>query len=237
MKLSPFLIVPAIAWLIAPLAVAGQGMGMERGQKARPDPGGAPQYVPVMIAQVSQAQQSAAKVDRTFGYCQMISNPATPSKSNQNLIGPVSVMRGYFSAFEHKVLKEGATSVTVLASPIHGTLEDLGTLAYDQNGNVTRDTGERKYRYRAETGYVGQDSVIFLVEKDGYKVKVVMYLHVFGYQIQDDIPLMEENCPNGESLWKISAAPYTDVAKIAATGQLVTWLKAAQLGSNLAANI
>jgi hypothetical protein len=182
-----------------------------------------PQYTPVMIAQATQAQQGTASVNRIVGICQMISNPATTVRTSQNVISPVASTRGYFNSFEGLAMS-GTSNITILQKPAHGMLEDLGTLAYDQFGKVTGDTGERNYYYRADAGYVGQDSVTLLVEMGGHKTKVTYFLHVFEYDIEDSMSLTKEVCPNGEYMWKISTA--ADVRPVALENSDQSWLDA-----------
>ncbi len=125
----------------------------------------------------------------------------------------------------------------------------MGTLAYDQDGKVTGDTGERSYYYHAEAGYVGQDSTTLLVEIGGYKVKVTYFFHVFAEVIYDDIPLKNEHCPNGY-YWRISStinsngtSSLTSVEyqspTTSATGSTVvdTAALASTLGSTLLSNL
>lgn len=151
---------------------------------------------------------------RSVGICAMVENPKTPSRTGQNVFSPVAITRGYFNRFEHQAVA-GASNVTVLQKPSHGTLEDLGTLEYDQYGNVTGDTGERNYYYRADAGYVGQDSVTMLVEMGEHRVKMTYFLHVLGYVISDDTKLIEDLCPNGQYLWNLS----NDQNKLSETGR------------------
>lgn len=134
--------------------------------------------------------------------------PRPTDLGGQNGLSPAAATRGYFKTLEHLVVS-GVSKVTVLQNPAHGTLEDLGTLAYDQFGKVTRDTGERSYVYHAKTGYVGQDSTTLLVEMGGYQVKVTNFFHVFAEVIYNDTPLMEQYCPNGY-YWKISSTLDSD---------------------------
>jgi hypothetical protein len=202
MKLSPTHLVFAIAVGVAPAVMAGQqDSAMERaGQKARPDPVTQAQ----VIAQASQARQVVANAKRSIGVCFMIENPTLPAREGLNLLSPVAITRGYFNSIEHQAL-EGASKVTVLQPPVHGTLEDLGTFVRDGFNGPLKDSGERNYRYSAKAGYVGQDSVTLLVEKGGYKITVTFFLHVLKAPIGNDAILIEELCPNGEPLWRISS--------------------------------
>jgi len=161
-------------------------------------------------SQATQAQQSGSNMSRAIGICRMAESVPRPAElgGGQNGLSPVAATRGYFKTFEHQLVS-GVSKVKVLQNPAHGTLEDLGTLAYDQFGEVTGDTGERSYIYNAEAGYDGQDSATLLVEMGGYQVKVTYFFHVFAEVIYDDIPLMDQYCPNGY-YWKISSTLDTD---------------------------
>ncbi|MFA6445496.1 MAG: matrixin family metalloprotease [Sterolibacterium sp.] len=159
------------------------------------------QYAPVMIAQASQEQQGAAKSERTVGVCQALSNPAFDGAvaTAENSLTPAGDVINYFYSFENRKVT-GPSTVTVLAYPKHGNLEDLGTVVYDESGRAIRDTGERSYSYIPETGYLGQDSATLLVEIGGYKVKIV---YVFKVAMEVDYKKAELLC--AKSYWKISA--------------------------------
>ncbi|MFA6445416.1 MAG: hypothetical protein WCV99_24015, partial [Sterolibacterium sp.] len=163
-----------------------------------------PQFAPVMIAQASQAKQGSAKIDRTVGVCQAFSNPfgssiADALTSAEYSLSPVGDVKNYFRIVEKRTVK-GSSSVTVLESPQHGKLEDMGTLVWDADTGVKTDTGERNYRYIPEPGYLGQDSAILQVAIGGFKVKMV---YSFKVATAVDYKNEKELCP--KPYWKISS--------------------------------
>lgn len=171
MKLLPSLWVFTIAGFFAPAAVAGQPSGeLEWGQKARPDP----VILQVMLVQAAQTPQTKAQYDRIVGVCDT-------AEAGAGGLSPASELQGYFSIIEKKVIT-GPSSVTVLVMPKHGELYDRGTM--DNSGGKLVDSGVRSYYYTANTGYFGEDQVVFMVEMGGMKVKVVYSLHVT--EISDD---------------------------------------------------
>ncbi len=166
-----------------------------------------PQYAPVVIAQASQAKQGEAKTDRTVGICQALSNPATPSipgatLSAQNALTPDGMAKLYFRYNENRIV-EGPSKTTVLESPNHGKLEDLGSIVFDEQGRAIRDTGENSFAYRPEAGFLGEDSATFLVEIGSFKVKMI---YLFKVEPTVDYKIEDEVCPEPR-MWKISLNP------------------------------
>ena len=147
-------------------------------------------YAPVVIAQASQAQDSA-KTDLTIGVCHLVNvirEDARPDqwKSPVYGISPLSSANIYLHLVEKRdQVLEG--KVTLLQGPEHGTVKE----EWNQN-----------YRYLPNPDYLGSDRATFLVEIGGLKVKAVYHFKVIegrpdgGYEDK-------ENCPNGEH-WKIS---------------------------------
>ena len=134
-----------------------------------------PQYQQVMLVQAAQSPQTKAQYDRLVGVCHPIES-AGMAPSAVNSIEPVLSLYGYFLSQEKKTIV-GPSTVTVLEQPKHGKLEDRGTFV-TRHGVLT-DTGERKYRYLPNPGYVtGQDRAVLLVEIAGLKVKMVYTFHV-----------------------------------------------------------
>src|SRR6266704_173998 len=106
-----------------------------------------PQYAQVMIVQVSQAQRSGAKPDRTIGICSLVENPMRYSAING--VGPMGAARIYFRSIEGREVV-GPEVVTVLSDPRYGTLEPRA----DAPGG---------YLYLPKPGYFGPDRATFLV--------------------------------------------------------------------------
>ena len=151
-----------------------------------------PQFAPVLIAQTNQAQRGDANADRIVGVCQLIDNPANPPLSAGNVISPILSAKHYFRQLEGRSISESA-QVSVLESPVHGELKDLGA---------------GLYRYMPSSpAYVGQDRATLLVEVEGMKVKMIYFFNIMsgvpgdteGYDPYHDKKL----CPNGHR-WRIS---------------------------------
>ena len=136
-----------------------------------------PQYQQVMLVQAAQSPQTKAQYDRLVGVCHPIESVGM-APSAVNSMEPVGSLKDYFYSQEKKTL-EGPSTVTVLEQPKHGTLKDNGTFVIDADTRVRTDTGERRYRYLPNPGYVtGQDRAVLLVEIAGLKVKMVYTFHV-----------------------------------------------------------
>lgn len=181
-----------------------------------------PLYAPVMVAEAPQAL--AANMNRSIGLCRIAESVPRPDEigGGQNNLNPVAVARAYFNTFEHQIV-DAPSVVTVIRSPTHGTLEDLGTLAYDERGNVTGDTGERSYRYNSEDRYEGKDSVILQVQMAGYTVKMTYFLYVYPEVIYDDTDY-KSVCPKGKDklMWRISSE--TGTGSIVLSNTVQSWL-------------
>jgi hypothetical protein len=190
MKLSLFLIVPAIAWLIAPLAAAGQqGVGAEWGQKARPGPVAV--FASVMVAQVDQSRTVASNGTRAIGTCFPI-NYNWSGKAKASL-SPNAVAAEYFYRYENKTIElPPITSAELVVPPKHG--EVIYILEKD---------GLSHPKYIPDLNYIGDDKLTFNVNVDGAIVKVVMLIKVTD-KGADTEGLRESICKKTGNFWKIS---------------------------------
>ena len=208
MKLLPYLLVLAIAGIIAPVAVAGQQDEEMGGQKARPvsvEPNALPQDAPVIIAQANQAQAGDVSTVRTLGVCFPVPNQAY---SLANVADPVVEAGFYLQQYEHRKFDFNHPSgeVIILQQPKHGVLRpvthaDVGTIL--QSGGDPVDSAAGLYFYLPEQGYLGKDSAIVLVDVGGIKVKVKYFFHAV-----DGLPgneSDEEYCGKTGPHWKISS--------------------------------
>jgi hypothetical protein len=144
----------------------------------------------------SKMDIAAKNVNRTIGVCQLIENPVAKDGSAVNSLSPIVAVQIYFNSFEN-VRVEGPSQVSLLRPPVHGKLEDLGTVVFDEKGHAVRESGQRSYYYRAKAGYLGKDSATLLVEISGFKVKTVVSFHVLaGPLVGDTSTLYNELCPN-----------------------------------------
>ena len=149
-----------------------------------------PQYAQVMIVQASQAQQGAAKIDRTVGVCSLVQNPV--GETAFNAVGPI----GAALIYHHNIgelLDIGSGVVTVLSNPQHGTLEQS---PYGTGG----------YLYLPKPDYFGQDRAAFLVEVGGKKIRMEYFFKVVEGGVGDGDYQDKKFCPNG-IFWKISLDP------------------------------
>ncbi len=160
-----------------------------------------PQYVPVVIAQASQAKKASTTADRTIGVCHLIENPPVPPGSAVNSMSPTLLVWGYLKKQERPTPAwlttdvYNAAKVSILQGPGHGALEDKG-------GGT--------YLYAPTPDYYGQDRATLLVEIGELKVKSIYFFSVLkrvlggteGYDPHRDKKL----CPNG-MVWKISLNP------------------------------
>jgi hypothetical protein len=147
-----------------------------------------PQYVPVMIAQAASVQLSTEKLDTTIGVCQLIpSGPVDMPQSADYSLGAVGAVATYLDRVEHtkvyQYLQSATTTEIVLQQPKHGRLD--------------ANTG----KYYPELGYLGKDSVTYLVEIGGHRVKVIYFIQM-NPGVGDES--YKKLCPNPE-YWKISS--------------------------------
>ena len=155
-------------------------------------------------ASQSSAQPTRAKsldVNRTVGQC--IVSP-TPSPTDLKYPDYFSIFpkgvawTNYPSKAHDQVLATGYDDavVTILQKPKHGIL----------SGDFTDGKGRDGFYY-PNPGYKGNDKAVFLVNKDGYKVKVILYFKVPNLSIddlyQDAQGYFEKYC-NNVNIWKIS---------------------------------
>lgn len=82
--------------------------------------------------------------------------------------------------------------VTILQQPKHGAL--------------SKDLSQDIFYY-PDAGYSGKDKAVFLVNMEGYNIKVVYYFNVVDFnKAQGAIKLWEMDCP-GSSPWIITSIP------------------------------
>jgi hypothetical protein len=153
------------------------------------------QAASVLIAQVATSL-AAADVDRVIGVCSLI-EVAIPD-SAANVIQPLIPAYQYLTEVEHRTVTASAREarVTILQQPKHGRLVDLSNAE-----NLAT------YAYEAESAFTGSDTAVLLVERGGYRVKVV-----YSFNVMQVVPGGNEAwdpyedpryCPNG-SMWKIA---------------------------------
>lgn len=156
-----------------------------------------PQYAPVMIAQAGSAQQQGEKnLDATIGVCMPIPSPVVMPESAEYQISPESAAATYFDRTEHIELYQylRSATVTVVQQPKHGKL-----------------IGDSGSRYYPAAGYTGNDSITYLVELGGKRIKMVYFLQVVGQgagnqNYYQGAGSNHDVCPKSQLFpWKISS--------------------------------
>jgi hypothetical protein len=166
-------------------------------------PGVPPQQAPIIMAQA--AQPSTKELYGTVGVCYLT------SKVNQ--IDPEKDKEGYY------VISPQALADNLLSSepPTDAAAAALNSLDYHnaevtvlqppKHGSLSQDLSPGKdVSYYPNSGYVGNDKVIFLVNIEGYKIKVVYFIKVLsGTGSNTPETLYHKYCPS-PSWWQISTA-------------------------------
>ncbi len=137
-----------------------------------------PLDTPVIIAQAPAAATAPATINRSIRVCRALSNmPGGNNVTSLNTLTPADDVVNYFYVLE-KTAVAGPAKVTVLKPPAHGTLEDVGTVAFNETWHYVRDTGVESYNYLPDAGYLGADSATLLVSIGNYKVTTQYEFHV-----------------------------------------------------------
>jgi hypothetical protein len=196
MKLMPSLLVLVISGIVLPVAVAAQqgaGTGMERGQKARPDP---------VTTAISSASQ---KYDAVLGACRFV-EIGDAMGSAINSIPAIAPVADYLKFGSNQPLIP--QKVTVLEQPRHGTLQ----LSTDPRAGDTVKNGG-PYHYSPDASYFGgknkfikgDDQFSFDVEAGGKHFKVVYSVYVIdNVDFVTRYPEVNNLCPNASVSWRIS---------------------------------
>ncbi len=160
------------------------------------------QDVPVMMAETANKKSGL----RVIGQCAPIG-----TGESGILFQPERTASLYFKWFEDKEIGiEGNT--TLVNGPEHGTLN-----------NYTKG----KWEYTLTEGYLGLDNVTFLVEIDGYRVKLIYGVNSVDYNASGGTegydPLEDPRfCPNG-FFWKITPDGKPVPLKRIDLGSIETW--------------
>jgi hypothetical protein len=185
MKLSLFLIVPAIAWLIAPLAAAGQqGVGMEWGQEARPDPVGfvgrfqafimevpavPPQETPIVLAQSGSTAGAAPQPDYILKDCMKSEHSADP-RSAAYSVDSAGALKDFIQGRDNRDIDLALFKPSLLQGTQHGKITE-----------GVDNLGFTSYRYDPNPDFYGDDQAIFMVEFEGKRYKVIYQIKVVEY--------------------------------------------------------
>jgi hypothetical protein len=166
-------------------------------------PNAPPQNVPVMIAQANQAQPGDTTTIRTFGICSPAPNNNYSSDNGED---PIADAKFYLRQYENRTVT-GPATVTILQQPTHGILRlvtqaDVGTILASDGGPI--DPADPGYLYLPETGYLGKDKAIILVDfGNGLKVKVVFFFQAINGPLGNTG--LQDLCSKTGTMWKISS--------------------------------
>ena len=167
-----------------------------------------PTEAPVMIALTDQAKQSDNKTHK-LGVCMVVSNfrPLPPlGVQGAYVVDTEADSALYFINHENRDVSDKVTTV-VLKNAMHGTLND------DGNG---------AYVYFPNPDYVGKDTAIIEVDRNGLKVQVTYYFH----DVSRGVDSYEDDytCGKQGRSWKISSGSSgnTDIDAFARHLLLVT---------------
>ena len=159
-----------------------------------------PQNVPVMIAQANQAQPGDTTTIRTLGVCSPVPNAMY---SLENVVEPIGEAQAYFRMYEHQTVT-GPATITVLQQPKHGILHLVTEADGSKFGEGVFDPTNPGYAYLPESGYLGKDKAIMLVDfGGGLKVKVVFFLQAINGPLGNTG--LEDYCSKTGTDWKISS--------------------------------
>lgn len=157
-------------------------------------------------------------------YCQDVDNISMPGGSAFNSLPVLNKVlfslgyrwdnkKGSFNAPPAVIASIRNSKVTIIESPQHGAVERL-------------TPNSHAWKYTAEPEYVGKDRVVFLVEAQGRRFKIVANLlvhHVVPEYDLDEPPACEEVFPKGD-------APIDpSFEQKMGTAALPSWLRSASL--------
>lgn len=192
-------------------------------------------YVPVYEAPITvvqaangsagEAVQGAAvlavastKPDYIFTDCYQIGQDV-PSYSAIRSIDPAGRLTNEFLRhLNERQVETASKSTRILEGPKHGKLS-----------TEVADNGYQFFAYFPNPGYIGKDRVVFLVEVDGKRYKVVTTLLVVkNFEYRDDpCPLPDIHYGSGRS--RPSAQGNGMDIETTSTTALASWLRVAQL--------
>ena len=162
-----------------------------------------PQTQTIVLAQA--AKPNATKLYGTMGVC-YLSPTAEQINAERDTQGyySISVIGNADEIFfngphmPRLELNLEKAVVTVLLPPKHGTLKPTMRDSLGNDLSAGQDTS-----YYPNAGYVGNDKAEFLVNIEGYKIKVVYFIKVNPLYDTTTHPVDLSKCPNPNP-WKIS---------------------------------
>lgn len=152
----------------------------------------AAQNIPILVAQVADSRVSVPKKERAMGLCFGVSS-SKPEHASAVSLAVEYAAAEYFSLYEKiKVAEPRPEEIEIVERPIHGkaiqrTYED-GTSGYD---------------YVPDSGYVGDERIVFRATVDGTTVRLVYLLKVTN--VVTDNMSNDIFCRKTGTQWKISS--------------------------------
>lgn len=149
-------------------------------------------YASVVVAQANQAQAIPVAKERAMGVCFGVDyNPA--GQEHSSLLSPEYAAASYFSLYENlKVDKPPLSNVELVVHPTHGKV-----IYPKYKDGLLHPT------YVPDSGYVGDDKIVFNVNVDGVMVRVVYLLKVTKL-FADSEGVHDFLCRETGAQWKIS---------------------------------
>lgn len=111
---------------------------------------------------------STVKPDLILQDCGDVQTPDNPSGVLGGELSPAASVRRYFNETQKRLIDVTAAKVTVIESPKQGSIV----------GEWQDKKFSRSFAYEPRRGFLGTDQIIFLVEVDGKRFKIVTKLYV-----------------------------------------------------------
>lgn len=131
------------------------------------------------------------KVAMTIGVCHLSENPYDV-QSAVNTLSPAPELKLHFWRLGKKLI--GEIKLTVIQSPKHGKLEDIG---------------KESFAYYPDKDFKGRDRASMQAEVGGVVIRIEYFFQVVQSIPQDyedgPSPYKLSGCPNSQRVWNISA--------------------------------
>lgn len=136
---------------------------------------------------VAQAQSDASnRRNITFGVCTLAENPVDPVAPYGAVLAPDMSVTNYYRNILGMDVNYKGTSADIIEGPKHGIVENI-------NGT---------FAYRANNDYLGDDSVVFEMDIEGDRIKIIHFIKVEKL-VSGDMYEDKDFCPKG-TVWKIA---------------------------------
>lgn len=163
-----------------------------------------PQQVPIiMLAQA--AQPNIKELYGTVGVCSV--SPKVEQMDAEK------IKEGYFS-LSTRVYASNLFAIKPLDPELDPRMvamdyenADVTVLLQPKHGTLSKDLSPGKdISYYPDSGYIGNDKVIFLVDIEGYKIQVVHLIKVVDIKGSNTNPSHRRECPKSTNWWVISSS-------------------------------